>query len=163
MITLLFQKVKKMKITQLGANKMTIQLTNATVFFSYNTPVAAFVEGSGFIRAKERYSVTTTKHINAWLRQETSSMLTPCVAFAVPQQEIAALLTKGGAANPETEKATDVMRQYFPTAMNGGAAARKLCPQCGGNGCFTCSRRSLEAYNHPIMREPSDCEWEEPR
>jgi hypothetical protein len=98
MLTLLFQKVKQMKITQLGGNRMTIELANATVFFSYNTPVAAFVQGQGFLRCSERYSVTTTKHINKWLSQESSSMLTPCVAFAVPQQEIAALLTKGGAA-----------------------------------------------------------------
>lgn len=76
---------------------MTLETPTATVLVSYSTPVAAFVKGSGFIRAVERYSVTTSKHINKWLRQESTSMLTPCVAFAVPQAEIAALLN-GGAA-----------------------------------------------------------------
>lgn len=100
---------------------MTLQNDNATVLVSYTTPVAAFVQGQGFLRCSERYSVTTTKHINKWLRQESTSMLTPCVAFAVPQAEIAALLN-GGASKSDTEDAMDLMRQYFPTAMNGGAA-----------------------------------------
>ena len=140
---------------------MTLETQSAIVLVSYTTPVAAWLRnGCKYVRSAERYSVTTSKHINGWLRTCATIPIVEC--GVVPQAEIAALLN-GGASKSDTEEAMDLMTQYFPTAMNGGAAARKLCPQCGGNGCFTCSRRSLEAYNHPIMREPSDCEWEEPR
>jgi hypothetical protein len=82
-----------MKITQLGNNQMTIQLSNSTVFFSYDTPVAAFVSGRGFFRCAEGYSKTTTKHINAWFAKNGAALH----GTKVPQQEIADLLTKGGA------------------------------------------------------------------
>ena len=104
-----------MKITSLGNNQMTLTLTNATVFVSYSTPVAAFVRDFGFVRAKERYSRTTTKHINAWLTQEAGTCHKDQVV-EVPQFEIAALLKS---TDPETSKATELMRRYFPTAMGG--------------------------------------------
>jgi len=36
------------------------------VCFSYGVPVAAFIPGQGFIRTSARYSVTTSKHANAY-------------------------------------------------------------------------------------------------
>ena len=36
------------------------------VLFSYETPVAAQC-ASGFVRTNQKYSVTTSKHINQWL------------------------------------------------------------------------------------------------
>lgn len=39
------------------------------VFFSYRTPVAAFIPGKGVVITSKKWSVTTTKHINNWLKQ----------------------------------------------------------------------------------------------
>ena len=45
-----------------------LSLTNGTdVLFSYETPVAAFIEGEGYVRTATKYSVTTSRHINKWL------------------------------------------------------------------------------------------------
>lgn len=56
-----------MKLRKLGPNKTEITFGNWTVFFSYNTPVAACDNGSGFYKTDEKFSVTTSKHINQWL------------------------------------------------------------------------------------------------
>lgn len=56
-----------MKLNTLGSNQNEITLPNGTVIlFSYNTPVAACVEGA-FYRTGKHWSVTTSKHINKWL------------------------------------------------------------------------------------------------
>jgi hypothetical protein len=61
------QGVQKMKLNNLGSNKTEISFDNGTViFFSYNTPVAAFVPGRGYLKTTKRYSVTTSKHVNQW-------------------------------------------------------------------------------------------------
>ena len=59
-----------MKLIPLAANQTQLELNNGTViFFSYKTPVAAFVpHGYGYIRTNHKWSVTTSKHINKWLR-----------------------------------------------------------------------------------------------
>jgi hypothetical protein len=53
-------------IKNLGANKTELWKDNGVVFFSYETPVAAKIEGKLY-RTSKKYSVTTSKHINAWL------------------------------------------------------------------------------------------------
>jgi len=83
-----------MELRKIGSNQTQLSLDNGTVvFFSYQTPVAAFVPGrdgaTPFIRTSTRYSVTTSKHINQWLRKENNP---PCVE--VPQAEIDALLSR---------------------------------------------------------------------
>lgn len=56
-----------MQLKNLGSNKTEIHFPNGVVvFFSYNTPVAAFVPGRGYLRTSKRYSVTTSKHLNQW-------------------------------------------------------------------------------------------------
>ena len=55
------------------------------VFISYATPVAAFVEGS-WIRSAEKYSATTSKHVNQWLGR------CGCDAETVPQSQIDSLM-----------------------------------------------------------------------
>lgn len=55
-----------MKLHTLGANKNVVDIGGSVVFFSYNTPVAANVDGK-FYRTSKRWSVTTSKHINQWL------------------------------------------------------------------------------------------------
>ena len=58
-----------MKIKQLGSNRVELVIPGrARVLFSYNTPVAAFVEGRGWIRTDRFYSKTTSKHINEYLQ-----------------------------------------------------------------------------------------------
>lgn len=57
-----------MKLNPIGSNRTVLSLDNGTeVFFSYKTPVAAFVPGKGYVRTDRKWSVTTSKHINAWL------------------------------------------------------------------------------------------------
>ena len=74
-----------MKLRKAGNNMTELSLPTGTdVLFSYETPVAAFVEGEGYVRTETRYSVTTSKHINKWLNG--------MVAREVPQSFIDALV-----------------------------------------------------------------------
>ena len=57
-----------MKLRKLGSNQTEISVGDNLVLFSYNTPVAAWVRGRGWLRTEQKFSKTTTKHINAWLR-----------------------------------------------------------------------------------------------
>lgn len=56
-----------MNLTTIGANQTMITLSNgAQVFFSYNTPVAAYLPGEGYVVTATKHSVTTSKHVNGW-------------------------------------------------------------------------------------------------
>jgi len=58
-----------MKIKQLGSNQVEVVIPGkARVLFSYNTPVAAFIEGRGWVKTNRFYSKTTSKHINEYLQ-----------------------------------------------------------------------------------------------
>ena len=58
-----------MKIKQLGSNQVEVVIPGkARVLFSYNTPVAAFIEGRGWVKTNRFYSGTTSKHINKYLQ-----------------------------------------------------------------------------------------------
>ena len=74
-----------MKLNQIAANQTELDMGFAQVFFSYNTPVAARLTDGSLVRTAERYSVTTTKHINKWLQG--------CDALTVSQDRIDCLLT----------------------------------------------------------------------
>ena len=56
-------------LRNLGPNKVEISYRDGTtVFYSYNTPVAACLGGgSGFVRTASKWSRTTSRHINQWL------------------------------------------------------------------------------------------------
>ena len=58
-----------MKISNVGSN-MTELATNsgAVILFSYSTPVAAMLPSGQYVKTSEWYSLTTTRHINKWLR-----------------------------------------------------------------------------------------------
>jgi hypothetical protein len=59
-----------MIVQQIGSNQTEVQLADGTqVLYSYVTPVAALVPGRGWVRSSYKWSATTTKHINAWLRK----------------------------------------------------------------------------------------------
>lgn len=55
-----------MKLRVLGQNQTEVEAGEVTVLFSYNTPVAAELDGEFFV-TQSKYSSTTTKHINSWL------------------------------------------------------------------------------------------------
>jgi len=56
-----------MKLKQLNKTAATeVEIGEWSILFSYSTPVAANGPG-GFFRTEEKFSVTTSKHINKWL------------------------------------------------------------------------------------------------
>ena len=58
-----------MKLTPIAANQNEVEFTNGTqVFFSYKTPVAAYCPSRGYIKTAKYWSVTTSRHINKWLK-----------------------------------------------------------------------------------------------
>ena len=62
-----------MKLTPIAANQNEVELTNGTqVFFSYKTPVAAYLPEKGYVRTDKFWSVTTSRHINKWLQGVTN-------------------------------------------------------------------------------------------
>lgn len=72
-----------MKIKQVGSNMTELHKDGIVVLFSYETPVAAYIDGE-CVRTEEFYSPTTTRHINKWLAGVK--------ARTVPQQTIEDLL-----------------------------------------------------------------------
>jgi hypothetical protein len=56
-----------MRLIKLGNNESELDLGFCQVFFSYQTPVAARLTGGALVKTSEKYSSTTTKHINKWL------------------------------------------------------------------------------------------------
>lgn len=67
-----------MRLKQLGTNVTLIEkgdLTSTQILFSYETPVAINWLGSGYTFVTDvKYSKTTTKHINAWLKDNTKEL-----------------------------------------------------------------------------------------
>lgn len=58
-----------MELQRLGANVAVINLNNgARILFSYDTPVAAFIPGEGYIKSERFFSRTTTAHVAEFLR-----------------------------------------------------------------------------------------------
>jgi hypothetical protein len=85
-----------MKLYQKGSNMTELDLGFAQVFFSYETPVAARLTDGTLVRTDERYSVTTTKHINKWLQG--------CDALTVSQYRIDCLLTSASECNADYDE-----------------------------------------------------------
>ena len=56
-----------MRLTPIATNQTEVETKDARIFFSYSTPVAAYVFGRGFVRSQEFFSVTTSRHINKWI------------------------------------------------------------------------------------------------
>jgi len=69
-----------MKLRVIGPNQTEVEINDkVTVFFSYETPVAAWIRPTGalnrpFIRTTKRWSSTTTRHINKWLNVQHTRM-----------------------------------------------------------------------------------------
>jgi hypothetical protein len=56
-----------MNLINIGPNQTQITAGKWNVLFSYSTPVAAIGGGKAF-KTEEKHSVTTSKHVNAWLK-----------------------------------------------------------------------------------------------
>ena len=58
-----------MKLTPIAANQTEVSINDGTqIFFSYKTPVAAYLPEKGHVRTSQFWSVTTSRHINKWLK-----------------------------------------------------------------------------------------------
>jgi len=55
-----------MQLRPIKSNMTELTVGDTTVLFSYRTPVAGY-DDQGAFRTDQRYSVTTTKHINQYL------------------------------------------------------------------------------------------------
>ncbi len=57
-----------MQLSPIATNQTSVSFNDGTeVFFSYKTPVAAYLPEKGYVRTSKFYSVTTSRHINKWL------------------------------------------------------------------------------------------------
>lgn len=57
-----------MKLNPIGSNMTEVEFGNKTVLFSYKTPVAYHEAGIGYAKTSKHWSVTTSRHINKWLK-----------------------------------------------------------------------------------------------
>jgi len=62
--------MSEFKLKLIGSNMTELNFPKCVVFFSYETPVAAYSWMDGFVVTDEYHSKTTTIHINKWLRKE---------------------------------------------------------------------------------------------
>jgi hypothetical protein len=51
----------------IASNQTEVEVGDTIIFFSYNTPVAAFIPGEGYVVTDRKWSVTTSKHVSQWL------------------------------------------------------------------------------------------------
>jgi hypothetical protein len=73
--------MKNLKLSVIGPNQTQMEIGDATVLFSYNTPVAAHLPALGWVRTAQKFSVTTSRHVNRWLDGMTAKSL-PAEQFA---------------------------------------------------------------------------------
>jgi hypothetical protein len=67
------RRITLLKLTPIAANQNEVELNNGTqIFFSYKTPVAAYLPEKGYVRTDKFWSVTTSRHINKWLQGVTN-------------------------------------------------------------------------------------------
>ncbi len=69
-----------MNLRVVGPNQTEISLTDGNrLFFSYDTLVAAYFVGRGYVFTTTKYSNTTSKHIKNWIDGEDSEdMIQEC-------------------------------------------------------------------------------------
>ena len=92
-----------MKVKNIGSNITELEFEDGTlVLVSYETPVAARVFGLGkdndgcaLARTSKKWSATTTRHINKWMRSNFSEDA-PKRAKEMPQDWFDNLLSVGG-------------------------------------------------------------------
>ena len=58
-----------MKLTPIAANQTEVSINDGTqIFFSYRTPVAAYLPSKGYVRTERFWSKTSSRHIIKWLQ-----------------------------------------------------------------------------------------------
>ena len=78
-----------MIVQQIASNQTEVMLADGTeILISYVTPVAARIPGKGWVRTSQKWSSTTTKHINKWLIKNMGDANVP----AIDQWEIDKLI-----------------------------------------------------------------------
>lgn len=71
-----------MNVKQIGSNMTEVTMDGARVLFSYETPVAAYVDGEA-VKTDRKWSVTTSKHIRKYLGNDCdTARVIPQAAFA---------------------------------------------------------------------------------
>lgn len=66
--------MSKLHVKSIGSNQIEVTKKNGTFLVSYETPVAALINGMGWLRTEKFWSVTTSKHINRWLEGEAKEI-----------------------------------------------------------------------------------------
>ena len=63
-----------MQLRPIAANQTELTLSNGTqVFFSYRTPVAAYLaDKAKYVRTATKWSTTTSRHINKWMGKDVA-------------------------------------------------------------------------------------------
>ena len=69
-----------MKLFPIATNQTEVETADARIFFSYRTPVAAYIFGRGFVRTENFYSTTTSRHINKWIGTDSKTDTTEKVS-----------------------------------------------------------------------------------
>ena len=69
-----------MKLFPIATNQTEVETADARIFFSYRTPVAAYIFGRGFVRTENFYSTTTSRHINKWIGVDSKTDTTEKVS-----------------------------------------------------------------------------------
>lgn len=62
-----------MQLTHIGTNQAEITFGDITVLFSYSTPVAYRNKDGAEFYTQTKYSNTTSRHINEWLKNRGSA------------------------------------------------------------------------------------------
>ena len=58
-----------MKLKPVGSNMTVLEPNdNLSILFSYETPVAAWINERGYVKTSKFWSVTTSRHINKWVK-----------------------------------------------------------------------------------------------
>lgn len=79
-----------MREIKTGDNTRELHTDDDIFLLSYGVPVAAFVEGIGYIRTEEFFSKATSKHINNWLRDNGALDR----AMKIPQKGMEELISR---------------------------------------------------------------------
>lgn len=57
-----------MKLNPIGSNCNEIEVGGLLILMSYQTPVACYSDDGGYKRTSKKWSKTTSKHINNWMK-----------------------------------------------------------------------------------------------
>ena len=62
-----------MKLNSIAKNQTELTGKDKIIFFSYNTPVVAFINGV-WCKTSKKFSATTTRHINQYLAGQPAEL-----------------------------------------------------------------------------------------